>query len=622
MATISEALDVAVKHHQAGNLAEAERLYREILQRDTRHPDAWHLLGLVSYARGHYGEAIQQIGHALAADPAQASFYNHLAEAQRALGQLEQAQQSCRQALALKGDYATAHNTLGTILEAQGQAEQALASYRQALALDPHFAQAHYNLATACEARGELQQAEAAYRQAIALQAHYPLALHRLGVLLQRQSRYDEAIACYRQALALQPEYAEAHCNLGSALKDQGRTAEALESYRRALALDPALAEAHFNLGVVYQGQGQLPQAEDAYRKALQFRPKHAQALSNLGSLYKSQGKLEEALSCCEAALQCQPDLTEAHFNRSLIWLLQGDFARGWPEYEWRSGARRIQQRAPARSRWQGEPVAGGSVLLVAEQGLGDTIQFVRYAPLVKQRSGAEVLLHCLPAVASLLAGAAGVDRIVADPSREAIACYAPLLSLPALFSTTLETIPAAVPYIAVDPPRVEHWRGKLAGGRFKVGIAWQGNPDFPDDARRSLPLVALAPLVELPGVSLYSLQKQHGCEQLAQAPFRSRIRDLAPELHDFHDTAAAMRNLDLVITCDSAPAHLAGALGVPVWVAIPLAPDWRWLLGREDSPWYPTMRLFRQSAPGDWSDVIARMAAALVPLSRGGGLD
>ncbi len=618
MATTTETLDRALKLHQQGNLSEAERLYKEVLANDAHSADAWHLLGLIEHARGEFDAALEHIGRAIQLDNAQASFHNHLGEVFRSLDKLPEAEACCRKAVGLDSRYAIGHNTLGAILAEQGKLEEAAISYRQAITLKPDFVQAQLNLGLALQSLGERDAAIAAFRQALALDPGLAQAHHHLGTLLHAQARWDEAIACYRRALALQSDLAAAHCNLGSVLKEQGHLAEAVECFLRALSCDPDLAEAHFNLGVIHQNQGHAEQAIDCYQSAIRAKPDYAEAISNLGTVLKSQGKLDEAMDCYERALAIRDDLAEGHRNRALLRLMLGNFAAGWEEYEWRWRVKGAARPPFAQPRWQGQPLAGRAVLLRAEQGLGDEIQFVRYAPLVKQRSAGEVLLECPRAMHALLRTAAGIDRLVTAESRgEAFDGYLPLLSLPAVFGTRLESIPAEIPYLFAEPARIEHWRRQLAApAAFNVGIAWQGNPGYPGDATRSIPLEHFAPLARLAGVQLFGLQKGPGHEQVATLADRMPLVDLAATLDEngdaFVDTAAVMMSLDLVITSDTAIAHLAGALGVRVWVALQQVPEWRWLLDRDDSPWYPTMRLFRQTRFGDWTDVFARIAAEL----------
>ncbi len=553
---------------------------------------------------------------------AQASFHTHLGEALLVAGQLPEAEASCRRAVALQADSAIAHNTLGTVLAARGSLDAAIDSYRRAIALSPRFAQANYNLGLAQESQGALPAAEASYRQAIAAKGDYLLAWQALAVLVQRQRRLDEAVAAYRHSLSLEPNQAVAHCNLASALKDLNRPQEALESYARALALDPNLAEAHFNQAVIYQSLKQNAEAEASYRRAIRARPGYIAALSNLGTVCKSLGRLDEAMDCYDQALAIDDRLADPHRNRALLRLLRGNYAEGWPEYEWRRSVPGMRRTEFAQPQWKGQPIPGQTLLLFAEQGLGDTLQFVRYAAMVKEQSAARVLFQCPQRLHALLSTVAGIDQLLAGPVSQPFDCALPLLSAPAVFGATLSNIPADVPYLSADAERAALWERELAGtAGFKIGIAWQGNPAYEDDARRSVPLAAFAPLADCANVRLFSLQKEHGLEALAALADRLRIVDLGPRLDEdgdaFVDTAAVMKNMDLIVTSDTATAHLAGALAVPVWLLLPDLPDWRWLLDRDDSPWYPTMRLFRQTDRGDWNGVLTRVAKALEPLAR-----
>jgi hypothetical protein len=322
--------------------------------------------------------------------------------------------------------------------------------------------------------------------------------------------------------------------------------------------------------------------------------------------------------------LELKPDYADAHLNRAVAWLLAGDWQRGWPEYQWRWRTKHLIPRRFPQPAWAGEPLTGKAILLHAEQGLGDTIQFVRYASLVKQHD-ATVIMECPKPLLALLEGCAGVDQLVGQgDDLPAFDVHAPLLSVPGILNTSLETIPARIPYLFARPLLLEQWRRTLIGlDGFKIGITWQGSPKFRGDCFRSIPLRCFAPLARIPGVRLISLQKGAGAEQLAEVQGLFSVAELGSRLPDFIDTAAVMKNLDLVITSDTGPAHLAGALGVPVWVALSFAPDWRWLLDRSDSPWYPTMRLFRQTELGHWPAVFEEIAGALrerLPASRAGG--
>ena len=450
------------------------------------------------------------------------------------------------------------------------------------------------------------------------MQAHpgHVDALHLLGVIAHDSGRQEEALDHVTRALRLKPEFAEAHYNLGIILRTAGRLEEAMASFQEAIRLQPDSAKAHNNLGetlTVLPNQERLTEAVSSYHQALRLKPDFAEAHNNLGMALHNQGRLKEALISYEQAIGCNSDYADAHMNRAMCWLLLGEFEKGWAEFEWRWQTKDAAPLAFPRAPWDGSPLAQRTILLHSELGLGDTIQFVRYASLVKQQ-GANVLLRCPPALLRLLRGTRYIDQVVLNNSPlPAFDLEMPLLSLPKAFGTSLATVPAAIPYLFADPNLIEHRRRELDRyPGFRIGIAWQGNPKHKNDPRRSFPLEHFADVARLGGVQLFSLQKGPGHEQLSRLADSFSVVDLGDWLDDFMDTAAVMKNLDLVISADSAVAHLAGALGVPVWVALPWVPDWRWLQQRQDSPWYPTMRLFRQSRGGDWAGVFERIAGEL----------
>ncbi len=389
------------------------------------------------------------------------------------------------------------------------------------------------------------------------------------------------------------------------------------------MAFRPDYADAHLLWGQALVPLKRLDEALTHFQCAIDLRPHQPDAWCQRGYALTLKGRHDEALASFDEALRLQPDHAPSHFERALVWLLLGDWERGLPEYEWRFKTDRFPEAAARYPRWDGSPLDGRTILLRAEQGYGDTFQLIRYAPLVQQRGG-KVVLACPGAAIPLLSRCAGIDRLV-PASAEPPPCdvEAPLLSLPLLLGATPETIPAPIPYLFADPALVSQWRQALPPGPpFKIGIVWQGNPAYRRDAFRSLPLRHFAPLAHLEGVRLYSLQKGHGTEQLREVAGSFAVTDLGSRLGEkagaFTDTAAALVNLDLLVTSDTAIVHLAGGLGVPVLMALPLVPDWRWLLEREDTPWYPTVRLFRQTQLGDWESVFRRIAEAVREIVKG----
>ena len=599
---------------QQGRLDEAAARFQQALRLKPDYPDAHNNLGIVLQKQDKLDEAVACYQQALHLKPNYPEAHYNLGIVLARQDKLDEAIARYQQALHLKPNYPEAHNNLGIVLARQGRLDEAIASYQQALRLKPNDPEAHNNLGLILAKQNKLDEAIARYQQALRLRPNYPEAHSNLGNALQEQGRLDEAVASCQQALRLNPDYPEAHNNLGIVLAKQDKLDEAVASFQQTLRLKPDYPDAHHNLGIVLEKQDKLGEAMASYQQALRLKPDYPEAHNNLGIVLVKQGRLDEAVACYQEALRLKPDYPEAHWNRSLAWLLMGRFEQGWPGYEWRWKCKEFGSLPPFQPPlWDGSPLNGRTILVHAEQGLGDTLQFIRYVPLVHQRGG-RVILMCQPPLIRLLTRSPGIERLMAhgDPVPE-FDVHTPLMRLPGLFGTTLESVPADVPYLEAEPQLVEAWRHRLGSyPGFKIGIVWQGNPKFRLDRFRSTSLIQFAPLARVPGVHLFSLQKGSGAEQLAAATDRFPVTDLGSGLDDFVDTAAVLKNLDLVISVDTAIAHLAGALGVPVWVALPFAPDWRWLMGREDSPWYRTMRLFRQTRPGQWEDVFHRIAEAL----------
>jgi tetratricopeptide (TPR) repeat protein len=500
-------------------------------------------------------------------------------------------------------------------LQQAGALPQAEQLFRQILQVAPQQIEVYMHLATLYRQRGQLDEAAASLEALLRVKPDSYPAYTNLGTLYREAGQMDRAIDCYQQALRINPNFVQAHNNLAVTLANRGRHEEALASYREALRLSPTFAEAHGNLGNLLRERDQFDEALACYDEAIRLNPSFSKAHNNRGMALLELGRVEEALTSFERSIQCQPDNAEAHMNRGVALLLLGRLAEGWPGYDWRTRCQGYPDLPLALPYWDGYDLKGKTILLTSEQGLGDTIQFIRYAPLVKER-GATVVATCPLLLYPLLAGTpnTGIDELVPKvPGVAHLAMIQALMpSLPGIFKTSVDTVPARVPYLSVDPARVDYWRQELAAYEgFKIGIAWKGSAANPRDRWRSVPLPQFAPLAQVPGVHLFSLQVGPGREELDTLAGRFPITDLGGRFNmsSFMDTAAAVKNLDLVVTVDTALAHLAGALAAPVWVALPFAPDWRWMHHREDSPWYPTMRLFRQRQRGNWEDVFERIA-------------
>ena len=580
--TVAQAVQLALQFQQAGRLQEAEALYRAVLQREPNNADVLHLLGVLAHQAGKPQIAIDLISQAIRIAPTVPWF----------------------------------HNNLGEVYRTAGLLDQAVACYQQAIALSPGYAEPHMNLGNALLQMGRPAEAISPLQKSVELKPELPMAFNSLGVALQQAGRVDEAVAAFRKALALQPDFFDAQLSLGNLLLAKGFTDEAVEAIRRATQINPAHPGAWVNLEAALQAKGLLDEAIAASRKAIELQPNFAPAHYNLGTALQKKGLFDEALAAYDKAIELQPEFAEAHMNKAWVLLIKGDCERGWPEYEWRAKCRDFlaAQRNFSQPMWKGSDPAGKTILIHAEQGLGDTIQFVRYAPLLARR-GARVIVECQPELKPLLQDLEGVECVISTGEPlPAFDMHVPMLSLPLAFGTTLQTVPAVSPYLKPDPERVKAWRAKLRGRRpqLRVGLAWAGNPMNPADRDRSLPLSALAPLAEVKGVTFHSLQKGERAAQAKTPPPGMKLTDLTDDIKDFADTAALMAHLDLIITVETAVAHLAGALAKPVWTLLPFMPAWRWLLERNDSPWYPTMRLFRQPSPGDWDSVVQRVAEEL----------
>jgi tetratricopeptide (TPR) repeat protein len=504
-----------------------------------------------------------------------------------------------------------AHNNLGVALRMAGRADEAVTAFRRAVEIAPDYAMAYANLGLTLREQGKLNDAIDALRRAVAADPGFADGQNRLGVLYLQTERPDLAAAHFRRATELAPGFAEAWTNLGIALTQLNQTEEATAAYARVVALNPDDVRAHFNLLTSRSDDIPIEEIEAACRALIAAHPQLPEGHNGLGVTLQRQNRFEEALASFRRAAWVRPDFAQAIINEAMVLLVLGRYEEGWPKYEWRRRLSLLHGIDRALPLWQGEDIAGKSILLHSEQGLGDTIQFLRYVPLVAERARHVVLE--IPRALVRMAASLPIDNVtIVHKGRIARGTdvHAPLLGLPRIFNTRVDNIPGRVPYLTPRRPLVERWARVLPeDSRLKVGLVWGGNKEHKGDRRRSITLARLAPLLAIEGVAWHSLQVGERTSELAHVAPGTLI-DLSPQLTDFAETAGAILNLDLVIAVDTAVAHLAGALARPTWMMIPFSPDWRWLLNRDDSPWYPSVRLYRQPAPGDWDSVIARVAA------------
>jgi tetratricopeptide (TPR) repeat protein len=680
--TMQQALDLAVKHHQAGRLREAEGIYRRILEGDPNNPHALHLLGVLASQVGQNDSAVDYIRRAIAQNPTAAQYQCNLGAALVTAGRIEEAIETYQRGLLLQPELPDAYANLGIAQMRLGQFASAVESLQTALKSKPEDFKILDSLGSALSQNGQQEEAIQILTRAWALRSDYAPTHHTLGNALVRLGRFDEAISAYRVALALRPDFPEVLCSLAGLVSDKGQTDEAIELARRALKIQPNSAAAWYNLARALHKQSRLEESLEALNKTLAVdanfnfaynemgnvllemkqhdkaieafremlkrtptgevrynlgtalwhsgRPDEAivelkqaeksgfidpRLYNNLGTIHHQVGRYDKAVEFFRRASSVGVEFPLARFNLAMLQLLQGDFKEGWIGYESRWIARSIPM--PARYAqlgiWDGGDVRGRRVLLDCEQGFGDSIQFARYIPLIAERGG-QPMLATQPELRRLLKTAPGLERVICPPEElPMFDVQCPLLSLGHLFGTTLENIPAKVPYLFADQAAVESWGTRIPrDDRVKVGLCWSGSPKHREDRVRSLSPEDLAPLGDVADAWYCSLQKAPDARGTIKMPQGLQISDWTAELGDFAETAALIANLDLVISCDTAVAHLAGAMGKPVWVLLPYVPDWRWMLERDDSPWYPTMRLFRQAKGGDWRTPVAKSVKAL----------
>ncbi len=582
---IGRELQQAVQCHKAGQFESAEQGYRKILQIMPDHADALHLLGLI------YGE----------------------------MGALQRAKELIKRAIKIDEGEPVFYVSFGDILQCEGNHVDATDYYRKALELKPDMVEALCNLGNALREQGLYQQAINSYKKSQSVNPRLPDIYNNMGLAYHLQEQYDSAEACFRKAITLNPDYVEAYNNLGNVYRDITDFKAAIVSYQRALSLAPDNTTINYNLGLLFHSRGAEDDAIGCYQKAVENFPPIADAYNNLGKLYQDWNQPDRAIYHFDKAIELDPEHYDAHFNRSLSLLATGRFEEGWKAYEWRfkrDGWQKIYPHRLEDPRWDGRKFPGKSLFVHSEQGFGDTIWLIRYLPMVKSLGG-HLILETRNELIDLLQNFAGIDQLVSmsvdHPPRAAYDFHIPLMSLPGIFGTTLQTIPASLPYLYASHIKREQWAAHITGSGIKIGLVWAAKST--NEHGRSCPLEKFLQLCNLNNVQIYGLQKGGEADQVDALP--ADINNLGPSFETFADTAGAIACLDLVISVDTAVAHLAGAMGIPVWILLPYAADWKWLMDRNDSPWYPTMRLFRQPRPGDWESAMSMLIVELKQLAR-----
>jgi tetratricopeptide (TPR) repeat protein len=568
----------ALTLHRSGDLGRALEIYRQLAEDAPNEPRVLSLFGAATLQFGRTIEGLELLTRSLELEP-------------------DQPRTMCNVAAGL--------STLNRLHEA-------LDFLGRAIALEPAFAGAHYQRAITLRDLGRLDEALLGFSRAIALDESFAEALNGRGDARRELGQLDEALEDFDRAVALRPEYADAHYNRGVALQDLKRLEASLVSYGRALELNAEMADAYNNRGRALRALNRPQEALADYERAIALRPAFAQAFNNRGVALKVLRRTEEARASYERAIALQPGFADAHWNLGLLHLLAGNFDAGWKLYEWRW---KLQPaRSFARPLWLGEqPITGKTLLVHAEQGLGDGLQFCRYIPLLG-RLGCRIVVEVPAALLSVISTLMADFRIVerGDPLPE-FDFHCPIMSLPLAFNTRMDSIPAATPYLFASTQKCLAVRRMLGvKTRPRVGLVWSGVSAHEDDPNRSLELASLQRILDLP-IEFHSLQKKCGAADQAALRRFPQVLDHHLELADFSDTAALISEMDLVISVDTAVAHLAGALGQTVWILLPYSPDFRWLLDRSDSPWYPTATLFRQAAPGDWAGAVAHIEERLL---------
>jgi tetratricopeptide (TPR) repeat protein len=605
-----DTLESARQHHRAGRLEEAKTVYLALLEKNPNDLDSLYGLSLALFAIGQSEQALPLIEKVVQLRPERPDFLYNFGVILNSLNRRAEAIAAFRTALCLKPDFAEAIFNLASALHAEGNLPEAIANYGQLLQLNPRHAAGYVNLGNAFISAGNLTDALAAFDRACEIAPHLAEAHYNRANALRALDRAPEAVEAYKEAVRLRPDWFDAWNNLGGVYRNLQQIDLALDAFQKTLALSPDHLGAICNIASIRSLQGDLTEGLRGYRRALEIDPNFSLTLTSMASALFGIGKYAEGVEALTRAIAREPDNAVAHWSLATALLAMGQWQQGWEEFEWRLKVFKSDlNRGFPQPQWDGSDISGKTLLLHAEGGHGDAIQFVRFVPMAAQ-SGAKIILECHPALLELFRQIPGVTQLI--PRGEDVPHFdfhCPLLSLPRIFHTTVATIPSQSPYFKAPPDRVEKFRSKLpAGPQLKVGLVWAGRPLFADLRTRTIDI--FAPLANISNVRFFSFQR--GAEAKQKPPEGMDLIDLTDNIEDFADAAGLLAHLDLFIGVDTAAVHLAGAMGKPVWTLNPLKTDFRWLLDREDTPWYPSMRLFRQPRVGDWQTPISRIVAEL----------
>jgi hypothetical protein len=627
-----------------GDFSVALKYINKALQLNPSNPFIYYNLANTYRRQGQLSEAIRYYQEALRLNPNFADAYYNLGIVFQDQEQYETAMVHYEKAIQLEPLMFDAYINIGNILFMKNDYEKAEFFYKKVLSINPSLVKAYNGLGNIYKERKRYDDALKYYKRSLEIEPESFEALKFLGMTLQESNQVDSALIYFHKALQIKPDDADIYCCIGDIYKDKEEYDRAIAYYKKALEYDNEMEDVYNELGLICLSKKQINEAIMYFEKALSINDNNQIAYNNLASAYNEIDEYDKAMLCCKRAvsikpddanlylnfsvtsflrgdyedsakyamkaIELEPDKADAHFNLAMSFLVLGNFEEGWKEYEWRGRLKDSIWQVFTKPLWDGFDISDKILLICTEQGFGDAIQFVRYVPLIRKRNVKKIIVECREQLKSLLEYVDGIDEVVARNEKlPEFDVYCHLLSLPSIFNTREETIPANVPYIRISKWVVDKWSSKIMDkGMVKIGIAWAGSPTHKNDRNRSVLLDLFKPLGSLDNVVFYSLQKGYGSEQVKGLGEDLKIIDLTDGIEDFLDTAGLIMNLDLVISVDTAVAHLAGALGKPVWVLIPFVPDWRWMLNREDSPWYPTMRLFRQKCRGDWGSVIERI--------------